>query len=83
LSDRVLEVLQELVGESCGFVETEAGFRMHRILSRVILDLLEQPVHDAQVEMGVRVHRRAEAMQKAHGPEGGGGRSREAGLPLG
>lgn len=36
---------------------------MGRILMGVILDSLEQPVHDAQVKMVVRVQRRAEAMQ--------------------
>jgi hypothetical protein len=72
-SDGVLEALQELVGEGGGFVEAEAGFWMGRILMGVILDSLEQPVHDAHVEMVVRVQRRAEAMQEAHRARGGGG----------
>jgi hypothetical protein len=31
------------VGEGGGFVEAGAGFRMRRILSRVTLNLLEEP----------------------------------------
>jgi hypothetical protein len=82
-SDRVLETLQELVGESRGFVETETGFRMHRIQSRVTLNLLEESIHDAQVEMVVRVQRRAEAMEKADGAHGGGPWGGGRGFPQG
>lgn len=35
-----------------------------RILSRVTLHLLEEPVHDAQVVVVVRIEARAEAMQE-------------------
>jgi hypothetical protein len=45
--DPVLEALKEFVGEGCGFVETEAGFWIGRILIRVIRDPLEKPVHEA------------------------------------
>jgi hypothetical protein len=83
-SHRVLEALQELVGESCGFVETEAGFWMGgRILSRVTLNLLEEPVHDAQVIVVVRIEARAEAMQESDRAPSCGSRSRGTGLPQG
>jgi hypothetical protein len=75
-SHRVLEALQELVGESCGFVETEAGFRMHRIQSRGTLNLLEESIHDAQVVVVVGIQAGAEAMEKDDGPKGGGSGSR-------
>jgi hypothetical protein len=52
-SHSVLEALQELVGEGGGFVEAEAGFWIGRILIRVILDPMEEPVHDAQMKMEV------------------------------
>jgi hypothetical protein len=39
-------------------------------LIRVILDLLEEPVHDAQVVVVVGIEARAEAMEKAHGTHG-------------
>jgi hypothetical protein len=56
LSHRVLEALQELVGEGGSFVEAEVGFWMGgRILNRVALHLLEEPVHDADVVMEVRI----------------------------
>jgi len=45
-SHGVLKALQKLVGEGGGFVEAEAGFRMRRILIRVILAPLEEPVDD-------------------------------------
>jgi hypothetical protein len=83
LSDGVLEALQESVGEGGGFVEAEAGLWIGRILTGVILDSLEQTVHDAQVEMVVRVQRRAEAMQEADRAHGSGSWSRWAGLPQG
>jgi hypothetical protein len=82
-ADRVLEAFQELVGEGGGLVEAEAGFWVGRILIGVILDSLEQPVHDAQVEMVVRIQARAEAMQETDRAEGGGSRSGGAGLPQG
>ncbi len=53
LSHRVLEAFQEFVGESGGFVEVEAGFWIGRILNRVTLDLLEEPIDHAHVIMGV------------------------------
>ena len=56
-SDRVLETLQELMGEGGGFVEAKACLWMRRILSRVPLNLLEESVHDAKVEVEVRVQR--------------------------
>jgi hypothetical protein len=83
LSHRVLEALQELVGESGGFVEKDAGFRMRRILSRVTLNPLEEPVHDAQVVVVVRIEARAEAMQETDRAHICGLRSRGAGLPQG
>jgi hypothetical protein len=83
LSDGVLEALQEFVGEGGGLVEAEAGFWVGRILIGVILDSLEQPVHDAQVEMVVRVQRRAEAVQEADRAHGGGSWSRWTCLPQG
>ena len=83
-SHGVLEALQELVGEGGGFVETEAGFWMGgRILSRVTFNLLEEPVHDAQVVVVVRIEGGAEAVQEAHGPERGAGRGTGTGLPQG
>jgi hypothetical protein len=53
--DRVLEVLQELVGEGRGFVKAEADGGSGRVLIRVLFNLLEEPIHDAHVvmEMGV------------------------------
>ena len=80
-SHGVLEALQELVGEGGGFVEAKAGFRMRRILSRVTLHLLEEPVHDAEMIVKVRVQRRAETMEEADGSEGGGAWSCWTGLP--
>jgi hypothetical protein len=72
LSDGVLEALPELVGEGRGFVKAEASFWMGRILIRVILDLLEEPVHNAQVVVVVGIQARAEAMQEADRAHGGG-----------
>jgi hypothetical protein len=71
VSDRVLEALQELVGEGGGFVEAEAGFRMRRILSRVTLNLLEEPVHDAEVVVKVGIEGGAETVEETHGAERG------------
>jgi hypothetical protein len=53
--DCVLEALQELVGEGSGFVEAEAGFRMRRILNRVILDSLEESIHDDEMKVKMRI----------------------------
>ena len=72
------------MGEGGGFVETEAGFWMGgQILSRVTFNLLEEPVHDAQVVVVVRIEGGAEAVQEAHGPERGAGRGAGTGLPQG
>jgi hypothetical protein len=83
LSDGVLEVHPELGGEGGGFVETEADFRIGGALIGAILDPLEEPVYNTQMEMVVRVQRRAEAMQEADGAHGGGLWSRWTGLPQG
>jgi hypothetical protein len=50
----VLEALQQLVGEGGGFVEAEAGFRIRRVLIRVILDPLREPIDDARMKMEPR-----------------------------
>jgi hypothetical protein len=50
-TDRVLEAFQELVGEAGGFVEAEAGFRIGWILMRVILDSLEESIHDDEMKV--------------------------------
>ena len=63
-TDGVLKALQELVGEGGGFVKAEAGFRMRRILIRIILDPLEEPVGDAKMEMKVGIEAGAEAMKE-------------------
>jgi hypothetical protein len=71
LADRVLETLKEFVGKGCGFVKPE-GLGLERwILPRLTLELLEEPVQDAQVVVEVRVQRRAETMEEAHRPKGG------------
>jgi hypothetical protein len=54
-SDGVLEAFQEFLGEGCGFVEAEVGFWMGGTRIRVILDLLEESVHDAKVEVEVGI----------------------------
>ena len=82
-SDGVLEALQELGRKDGGLVEAEGGFRIGWILIRVILDLLEEPVHDDEMVVKVRVQRRAETMEKADGSEGGGWWGRGTGLPEG
>ena len=51
LSDGVLEGLQEFVGEGCGLVEAEAGFWIGGTMIRVILNLLEEPVHDDEMKV--------------------------------
>jgi hypothetical protein len=80
-SDGVLEAFQELVGEAGGFVEAEVGFWMCGTRIRVILDLLEESVHYAQMEMVVRIEAGAEAMEETHGPERSIRRCRGTGLP--
>ena len=65
-SDGLLEALQELGGEGCGFVEAEAGVRVGRARIRVILERLDEPVHNAQMEMEVGIEAGAEAMEEAH-----------------
>jgi hypothetical protein len=57
LSHGVLEVLPELRCEGRGFVEAEAGGGSGLVLTRIILDLLEEPVDHAQVEMVVGVQK--------------------------
>ena len=47
-TDRVLEALQELGGEGCGFVEAEAGGGIGWVLIRIFTDTLEEPVHDVR-----------------------------------
>ena len=55
-SHRVLEAVQEFVGESRGFVETEVGFWVGGwILSRVTLNLLEEPIHDDEMKVKMRI----------------------------
>ena len=54
-SDGVLETLQQFAGEGGGFVETEEGSRFGWVRIRVILDPLEEPVHDAQVVVVVGI----------------------------
>jgi hypothetical protein len=82
-ADGKLEALQELVGESGGFVEAEAGLRMRRILSRVTLNLLEESVHDAEMIVEVRVQRRTETMEEADRAHRGRCRCGGTGLPEG
>jgi hypothetical protein len=82
-SHGVLEVLQEHAGEGSSFVEAEAGLRMRRILSRVTLNLLEEPVHDAEMIVKVRVQRRAETMEEADRAQRGRCRCGGTGLPEG
>jgi hypothetical protein len=60
------------VGEGCGFVKAEAGSWMGRILNRVTLDLLEEPIDDAHVVVKVGIQAGAEAMQEADRAHGGG-----------
>jgi hypothetical protein len=82
-TDRVLEGLQEFVGEGCGLVEAEAGFWSGGTMIRVSLELLEEPIDHAQVEMIVRVQRRAEAVEEADRAHSCGSWSRGTGLPQG
>jgi hypothetical protein len=82
-SYRLLEALQELAGEGSSFVEAEAGLRMRRILSRVTLNLLKEPVHDAEMIVKVRVQRRAETMEEADRAHRGRCRCGGTGLPEG
>jgi hypothetical protein len=80
-SDCVLEVLQELGGESGGFVEAEVGFWMGGTRIRVIVDPLKESVHYAQMEMVVRIEAGAEAMKKTDRAHSRGLRSDGTGLP--
>ena len=80
-ADGVLEALRQLVGEGGGFVEAEAGFRMGRVLIRVILDPMEEPVHDAEVIVEVGIEGGAETVEETHGPERGIRRCRGTGFP--
>ena len=79
----MLEALQELGCEGRGFVEAEASGRSGLVLIRVILDPLEEPVHDDEMVVKVRVQRRAEAMQETDRADGGGWWCRGTGLPEG
>ncbi len=56
---------------------------MRRILSRVTLNLLEEPVHDAEMIVKVRVQRRAETMEEADRAQRGRCRCGGTGLPEG
>jgi len=47
-SDGVLEVLHESGAEGGGLVEVEVGFRIGRVLIRILLDPLEESVDDAR-----------------------------------
>jgi hypothetical protein len=60
----MLEALQELVGESCGFVEAEADSRMRRILSRVTLNLVEEPIHDDEMKVNIWIEAGTETMEE-------------------
>jgi hypothetical protein len=82
-TDRVLEAFQELVGEAGGFVEAEAGFRIGWILMRVILDSLEESIHDDEMKVKMWIEAWAEAVEKAHGTHGCGLRGRGTGFSEG
>jgi len=82
-SHGVLEALAELAGEGGGFVEAEVEFRMGRVLVRIHLDLLEEPVYHTEMKMEVGVQRRAEAVEETDGTERGVGRCGGRGLPQG
>lgn len=77
----VLEAVEELGRETGGFVEAEATGCALGV--RIWIELFEDPVHDAEVEVKVGVEERAETMQKAHDPAGGGRRSGGSCLPQG
>jgi hypothetical protein len=79
-ADGVLEVLQELGGEAGGLVEAEAGFW---ILAPITRGLLEEAIDHTEMKMEVRIEAGAEAVEEAHGTEGGGGWSGGTGLPEG
>jgi hypothetical protein len=78
---RVLESLQELGGETGGLVEVEAGGWARGTLARI--DPLKEAIDDTQVEVIVRIERRAEPMQEAHSSERRGSRGGGTGLPQG
>jgi hypothetical protein len=81
LSDRVLEASQELGGEAGGLVKTEAEFWMGRILNRVPLDLLEEPIDHAHVVMEMGIEAGAEAVQEADCAHSGGSWGGGTGFP--
>lgn len=66
--------------EGGGFVETEAGSGVAGLWNRITLDSLEGATDDAEVVVKMRIEAGAEAVEEAHGFEGGRGRSRWAGL---
>ena len=70
-------------GESCGFVEAEAGGGSGLGLTRVTLNLLEEAIDHAEMKVKVGVEAGAEAMEKAHGSEGGIGWGSGTGLSQG
>ena len=70
-TDGVLETFEKLRGESGSFVEREAGGGIGGIQTCISLSPLEEPVHDAEMEVIVRVQGGAEAVQEAHRAEGG------------
>jgi hypothetical protein len=84
-SHGVLKVLQKLVGEGGGFVKAEAGSRAGGIVLVICVwfDPVEETIDHAHVVVKMGVQRRAETMEEAGGPEGGGSRSRGTGLPEG
>ena len=83
LSDRVLEALQEFLGEGGGFVEAEAGFWMGGTRIGISLDLLKETIDHTHVVVKVGVQRRAETMEEADSPEAGGGRCGGTGFSQG
>jgi hypothetical protein len=61
-------------------VEAEAGFW---ILAPITRGLLEEAIDHTEMKMEVRIEAGAEAVEEAHGTEGGGGWSGGTGLPEG
>jgi len=64
-----------LVGAVADQVEPVEGGGIGWVLVRVILNPLKEPIDHAQVVVKVWVEGGAEAMQEAHGADGGLGRS--------
>jgi hypothetical protein len=62
----MLKALQELEGESGGFMEAKVIGLGGGVLVRFPLDLLEEAVHDTEMEMGMGIEAGAEAVGKAH-----------------